>query len=333
VQVRRLERGELPLLRPLIETYPFKPYRNYRVLSRSQQNAVMEAEIAATLESEDGIVLFGEGETEIALVMRQLPWDSRFFGVPMARVDYVLRALPDVRHGLDDVLTSFAGVCRAGGIWHVTARADVADTVAITALEDYGFRLVEALVTYVHRPKDPRPPEVRQMGQVRDFRPEDQDQIVAIARDSYRGFRGRFHLDPHLRADRSDALYVEWATQCCTGRMADKLIVTENRNGELLGFLAYRKRQPASNMGRATIYGGGLGACRQDAPGAYMGLIRELMVWAHDQGAVAEGQTQIQNFPTVRVYEAVTARYVRADYTFHAWFGPEEAQERQERRP
>jgi hypothetical protein len=107
--------------------------------------------------------------------------------------------------------------------------------------------------------------------------------------------------------------------------MADKLVVTENAAGELLGFLAYRKREPVSSLGGTTIFGGGLGACRREAPGAYMGLIRELMVWAHDQGAVAEGQTQNQNFPTVRVYEAVTARYVRADYTCHAWFGPEGA--------
>jgi hypothetical protein len=325
VQVRRLEASDLEVLRPLIQTYPFKPYRNYRVLSRRQQEAVLEAEVASTLESEDGIVLYGEGETEVALVMRRLPWDSRFFGVPMARVDYLLRALPDVRYGLDDLLTSFAGLCRAAGLWHVTARADVADTVGIMALEDYGFRLVEALVTYVHRPRDPRPPAVRQMGCVRDFREGDEEQIVDIARQSYHGFRGRFHLDAHLPRERSDALYVEWARQCCTGRMADKLIVTENAQGELLGFLAYRKREPVSSLGGTTIYGGGLGACRRETPGAYMGLIRELMVWAHDQGAVAEGQTQNQNFPTVRVYETVTARYVRADYTFHAWFGPEGA--------
>jgi hypothetical protein len=36
---------------------------------------------------------------------------------------------------------------------------------------------------------------------------------------------------------------------------------------------------------------------------------------------VAECQTQNYNFATIRIYEAVGARYVRAEYTFHASLG------------
>ena len=40
-------------------------------------------------------------------------------------------------------------------------------------------------------------------------------------------------------------------------------------------------------------------------------------------GEVTETQTQNHNIATVRIYDAVGARYVRGDYTFHAWLGDE----------
>jgi len=48
-------------------------------------------------------------------------------------------------------------------------------------------------------------------------------------------------------------------------------------------------------------------------------LARAGTIWAHDRDGVAECQTQNYNFPTVRIYEAVGAHYVRAEYTLHRW--------------
>ena len=75
----------------LVARYPFKSYRNYRVLPRKAQNAVMLAEIDATLKHPDGLVLHvASGDAQSLAVGRALAWDSAFFGVPMARVDYLL---------------------------------------------------------------------------------------------------------------------------------------------------------------------------------------------------------------------------------------------------
>ena len=320
--IRSLDRSGLPVLRPLIHAYPFKPFRNYRVLSRRLQDAVLEAEVGSVLDSPDGRVLVaGEaGPPHVALVFRRLPWDSGFFGVSMGRIEYVLRA-DENREALDGILDGCEAWCRREGIQHVSARLDVGDTDAIAALEDHGYRLMDALVTYTYHPKREPPPTLREMGILREYRPEDADELVAIAAESYRGFRGRFHLDPHLADDRCDELYVEWARQCCRGRMADQIFVTEDSGGRVHGFLGFRRREPVSSVGGVPVFGGGLGACRRESPGAYLGLIRAGTVWALDRGGVAECQTQNYNFPTVRVYETVGARYVRADYTFHAWYG------------
>jgi hypothetical protein len=289
------------------------------VLSRKAQTAVMLAEVTATLSHPDGMVLADLSVATPAIaVARSLAWDSGFFGIPMARIEYVLAPGGDDARRIIEAATD---TLRRRGVKHVSARVDVEDVATVGALEAQGFRLMDALVTYTTRPGKEPPNAVREVGTIRGFRPEDGPELLRIAEEAYRGFRGRFHRDPHIPDERCDALYVEWARQCVTHTMADTVLVSEGVQGQLLGFLAFRKREPVTSVGGVAVYGGGLGACRTDTPGAYAGLIRAGTIWAHDRRGVAECQTQNYNFPTVRIYEAVGAHYVRGEYTMHCWLG------------
>jgi hypothetical protein len=313
--IRRLTPADLGVVEDLVARYPFKAYRNYRVLPRKAQSAVMLAEIDATLKHSDGLVLHvASGDTQSLAVGRSLAWDSAFFGVPMARVDYLLAS---ERKQAQPALAVILDEMRSRGVRHVSARADVADIELTILLESYGFRLMDSLVTYTTRPRKEPPNPVREVGVIRDFHPGDAEELVRIAAEAYQGFRGRFHLDPTIPDERADAFYVEWARQSVAMTMADTILVSEGTGGQLLGFLAFRRREPVSSVGGVPVFGGGLGACRLDMPGAYAGLIRAGTVWAHARDGVAECQTQNYNFPTIRIYEAVGAHYVRAEYTLH----------------
>lgn len=313
--IRQLGPHDLAVVEALVERYPFKAYRHYRVLPRKAQSAVMLAEIDATLKHHDGIVLHvTSAEGQSVAVSRTLAWDSAFFGLPMARVDYLLAS---GREQVPPALEAVLDAMRTRGICHVSARTDVADIELTMLLESSGFRLMDSLVTYTTRPRKEPPNPVREVGIIRDFKPEDGEELVRIASEAYRGFRGRFHLDPHISNERADAFYVEWARQSVALTMADTILVSEGSDGRLLGFLAFRRREPVSSVGGVPVFGGGLGACRVDTPGAYAGLIRAGTVWAHERDGVAECQTQNYNFPTIRIYEAVGAHYVRAEYTLH----------------
>jgi RimJ/RimL family protein N-acetyltransferase len=203
----------------------------------------------------------------------------------------------------------------------VTARVDVEDIGSVALLERRGFRLMDALVTYRVRLKEEHPKGVREVGAIRDFEDRDTDEVLEITREAFSGYAGRFQHDPHIPSDRAGAFYLEWARKCMSRDMADKLLVSVNAEGHIIGFLFFRRREPASTVGGAPIFGGGLGGCRRDTPGAYAGLIRAATLWAHHQGGVAECQTQNYNFPVIRVYEAAGATYVRAEYMLHAWLG------------
>jgi hypothetical protein len=317
VIARPLSPDDLALVESLLDAYPFKAYRNYRVFPRRAQAAVMRAEISDTLAHRDGFVLHvQDGASNAFAVGRALEWDSRFFGVPMGRIEYLLssdiRLLVLALHAAIDAL-------RARGVRHVSARVDVADIEQVAILEAGHFRLMDSLVTYTTRPRKEPPNPVREVGCIREFRPEDAAELLCIAEEAYKAFRGRFHLDPHIPNDRCDAFYLEWAKQTVNRTMADMILVSEGADGRLLGFLGFRRREPVSSVGGVAVFGGGLGACRADTPGAYAGLIRAGTIWAHEHNGVAECQTQNYNFPTVRIYEAVGAHYVRAEYTLHCW--------------
>lgn len=302
----------------LVEAYEFKPYRQYRALTRKQQTAVLAAEVDQALAATP----FGRWTTrdggEAGVVARPLPWDSQFFGVPMGRIDYVLASTGATEEHIESAVAGTIQAARAAGVQHLAARVDVADLRTMGVLEAAGFRTMDALVTYIMRPGKDMHPAVRPVGTIRDATPADTDAIVAITADAYRGYRGRFHLDPHLPAERADALYLEWARACAARTMADTVIVAEDAAGEVSGYLAYRRREPVSAIA-SPVFGGGLGAVRRDTPGAYTGLIQEGSIRAHAAGAVSECQTQNYNFPVIRVYEAAGFHYVRAEYTLHAW--------------
>lgn len=304
----------------LVDAYAFKPYRHYRTCTRKQQAAVLAAEIDEAL----GAGAFGQWVTrdgdEAAVVARPLAWDSQFFGVPMGRLDYVLASADATADHLEAAVADTLHAARGAGLRHLAARVDVADLRTMAVLEAAGFRLMDALVTYIMRPgKDPHP-DVRPVGTLRDAEPADTDAIVALTAEAYQGYRGRFHLDPHLPSDRADALYPTWARACAERRMADTVIVAEDATGGITGYLAYRRREPVSRLAMP-LFGGGLGAVRRDTPGAYTGLIQEGSKRAHAAGAVSECQTQNYNFAVIRVYEAAGFHYVRAEYTLHAWLG------------
>jgi len=307
--------GHIERVRPLVRSYRFKRYRTQRGIPRHAAETVMLAELRETLEHPDGLAVELSAAQESAVaIARALAWESKFFGVPMGRVEYVLAPTPmSWRSTLREAVRALA----ERGVRHISLRLDVADLQSISIAESEGFSLADAQVTYSARLDREAPREFRAVGHVRPFEPSDFEQVVEIARHAFRAFPGRFHLDPNLPDDRCDALYEEWARKVSTGEMADTVFVSETTAQRLLGFLAWRRCEPVSRVVGVPVWGGGLGACRAGSGGAFGGLIRA--AWAQTGVGLAECQTQSHNVSTIRVYEAVGLRYCRTEYTFHRW--------------
>ena len=90
--------------------------------------------------------------------------------------------------------------------------------------------------------------------------------FTTLRRKSFRSYVGRFQHDPHVPVDRAKAFYLEWAKKGLSGDMADKVFVAVNSEANLIGYLFFRRREPASTAGGVPILGGGPGACRPRRP-------------------------------------------------------------------
>jgi hypothetical protein len=305
------------VLQSLVQQYYFNPYRAYRVFSQRVQSDVLMAEMSGKGSgAEASIYMTDDGAA--AVVARRLLWDSSFFKTPMARIEHVF--------GEDDSARRFAlesclDFLRGDGVRHVSANVDAADNGTAVLLEHHGFRLTGGAVTYTARPRREPARPVRARGRIRSLRTADEPEVIALAQESFRVFRGRFHFDATLPQDAVNSFYGEWARRCVAYEMADTVLVSEGSDGRLLGFIAFRRREPVSTISGVPIFGGGLGACRRDAGGAYLGLLHAAVTWVHQRGGMVEVQTQNHNTPTTSVYEAVGLRYRRANYNFRLWLG------------
>jgi hypothetical protein len=318
MRVTRMGPGGSQALRSFVEQYRFNPYRDYRAFSPRVQSDVLMAEMCGKgSAAEPSIHVVETGAA--AVVARRLLWDSSFFRTPMARIEHVF--------GEDDSARSLAlEAClkflRDDGVCHVSAQIDAADNGTAVLLERHGFCLTGGAVTYTARPRREPPKPVRKRGRIRNLRVTDEPEVIALAEESFRAFRGRFHSDTTLPRDAVNSFYGEWARRCVAYEMADTVLVSEGQDGRLLGFLAFRRREPVSTISGVPIFGGGLGACRRDAGAAYPGLLHAGITWVHQRGGMVEVQTQNHNVATIGIYEAVGLRYRRANYSFRLWLGP-----------
>lgn len=319
-----LSSDRLSVLDELVRRFPYNPYRHYRILSRRRQAEVLRAMVRQPVENGTGTAFVARADDsadpDAACLLRQLPWETDFFDLPMGRVESILGgdANPEMLRGLLEVVVAEA---RNQGIEHLAARIDIADCRTVHVLEDLGFRLMDTLVTYIYGRKERPPEDVRNMGLQRPYEPKDRGQLLEIAAAAYSGFKGRYHNDPYLPDERATAMYVEWARRCVDGEWAEQILVTENGQGYLHGFATFRRIEPVSTIGGVGVHGGGLGGCRRERPGAYMGLLQGATKWIYGEGAVTECQTQSFNFPTIRLYEALGQHFVRAEHTFHVRLG------------
>ena len=152
----------------------------------------------------------------------ELPWDSKFFGLSIAR------AIPARLDGLAcDVMLEW---CRDHAVDCLYFLATPNDTPTISVLDEAGFQLVGVRVTLV-RPAPAGTGDVH--GHVRRAVEGDIPALREIASSAHRDTR--FHADSHFDSARCDELYATWIENSVRG-YADDVLVAERDNAPI-GYL------------------------------------------------------------------------------------------------
>ncbi len=169
------------------------------------------------------------------------------------------------------------------------------------ALEENGFKLVDGYLELECEVKEAEssPSNVR-IAEKRDL-----EKLQKIASSSF--LKTRFYNDPLIKKSQADKIYSEWIKNSILGKMADMVLVWEERKS-LLGFVTVRKN------GNLTLI-----AVSKKAQGKGIGkllvkaALNQFKRWGISKSTI---ETQMTNISALRVYQSCGYKIVNSFLTF-----------------
>lgn len=331
----------LEICLPLLKAYPFKPYAHYLGREEVASERLFVAQIEALLNGGAfGLWLPGPNGVRGAAIWSHLAWDSQQLGFKVGRLDYLI-ASGDYKEqyiSKEALLKAVLANCANQDVRYLTARVNASDLSSIHLLERSGFIIVDGILTFAFmflhggeaNPGEGKHVKSQPSGISRDIetnceirlsRPEDIEQIKAIAHSSY--MHDRFHSDPLIPKEAADNLHAVWLENSCLGKAADAVIVAA-KGDRVLGYVTCKiDRLTALYLG-FTVGAIVLVATASDArrQGVAKRMTYGALNWFYDQGvSVVEIGTQLSNIAASRVYESCGFRLVNSSLTLRKWFG------------
>lgn len=230
-----------------------------------------------------------------------LPWDSQFFGLPVARL---------VTTGLD--AAAIADLLTAAQTQHFRLLywlAEPTDTVTAAAAAAAGARLLDRKATFVQplagATSETPDPQVHQATTVTPA-------LLALARQS--GAHSRFRLDAQLPPGAFGQLYDSWLRNSIGGELARLVLTTRAADGAETGLLTLGLKDGRADIGLLAV----------DAAARGQGLGRRLVGEARRHArrwGCREWQvvTQLSNEGACRFYEQCGFRLARIEHVYHLW--------------
>lgn len=233
---------------------------------------------------------------------KYLEWDSRFFGLRIARLHS--------ERVEESVLTEELAWCRENKIDCLYFLADSNDPRSAQVAEQNKFLLTDVRVS-LDRPVLTDVCTVSGKTLIRSAKEEDLDALKAIARISHQD--SRFYYDSGFDRTSCDRLYETWIERSLKG-FAQGVLVAETE-GKPVGYLTFNSREGESQIGLFAVdrihQGKGIGR----------DLVYRFLGWSREQRVrIASVVTQGRNVPAQRLYQQCGFRTSSFQLWFHRWF-------------
>jgi GNAT superfamily N-acetyltransferase len=228
------------------------------------------------------------------------------FGIRTARAEQVSA----------EMLPSVLSFCRRSEVALLIARCPASDLRAAQAMEREGFLLMDTLVHYRRDLVDVPIPAENPLLEVRAFSPGEEDEVVEVAAQAFRGYPGHYHADERLDRRQCDEVYTSWALRSCLSRDVAEEVLVASLGDSIVGFLTLSMASPEEGQG--ILFAVAPSARRRGVSSALMiGGLR----WCLAKGAARMTiPTQVTNLPSQKVWCRLGFEPSHAEYTFHKWF-------------
>jgi len=139
--------------------------------------------------------------------------------------------------------------------------------------------------------------------------------MIAVARESFRGYLGHYHTDPLLDKSKCDEAYTDWARRTYAARDAENFLVGEV-NGDIVGFGVMR----TNNSEEGEMFLGGIHPDFQGR-GIYHSFLCKGAQWCRNKKVKRMIiSTQLKNLSVQKVLIKFGFEISRGYYTYHKWF-------------
>lgn len=323
MKIYAIERPMLKRLKPLVEDYQFKPYKEYKIEQGLLESYVID-DISEILSRKENFVLVAEetGKPIGLICVERLDWDTKHFGIEMAKIRYLVASGDySEAYGVKcELISRVLEECGQKRISHLSARVHKEDLSSIHALESKGFRLMGIIVTHFLDLRKRNFVHLENKWHVRQFKPDDVPKLANIAMECYKEkpvATDRFHADPSLPKEKSDALYVQWITNSCKGS-SDTIFVAE-MNGTPVGFTVWKVDRSLGEKLGVRFGFGMLNGVTSSARGksVHGSLLNAALQWIADKVDIIEVGSQISNYATQRAWNKLGFKTIRSQCTLH----------------
>lgn len=304
-------------IRSLIEDYPYNDYRRYLILKERQKKQAMYLKVLLYLKQ--GGEAFSEthkGEKGL-IILRELPWDSSFFKIPMASIEGLFlkeEAEETLRHRLLDRAFDWM---KKREIKHLCFKVDTADIKTVLALQRRGFYLVDTIVTHLYAKGHTGAKKIKPLFRLRAFEDNDYQAVMDIVDYAFKDYKNRFTNDPYLPKDRMLPLYKAWVENFI--KYEDGYLIVAERKGKVVGFLGYFGLEELCEITGKLHVGKGLSATGPGGTGCYPQLVAYLGD-APFYPITAEGDASINHTVVQKTWtKIVKFPFIKSKYIFHYW--------------
>jgi hypothetical protein len=229
--------------------------------------------------------------------LEHLPWDSAFFGVPIARAD--------LTGATAETLRAVDAEARAEGVTCLYGSLAPTDETAAHLVQTFGHRLVEVAITFERpdMPFTPKPTSSKVRRGTLDDLPALEPAIKTLAPWS------RFAADPRFGFDAARRMHEAWIERAA--RDSDQRALYISYDDEGINGVATFVRSPVPRVD--------IKAVTKPSTGAADALMVALFEWAGG-GPTQAGPCAARNVAPLRYLERCGFRIAHARYLFHRWY-------------
>jgi GNAT superfamily N-acetyltransferase len=328
IRVSRLPLEQIGRVQPLLEKARQKPYRFLLGDLRDNLVAFWLNQIVELCRAKEGEVfsVAGKGKIEGIAVFNALPWETRIFGKKMGILKHIIVDVdcPHKRDVVEQLLGHLIDWAGARGNEFLLCKTYTDDILTIHALEKHGFLLMDTILDYVFDFREfslcdiPNPP-LPKGAEVRLATEDDIEELLTVARKSFRDHFGRFHADERISKRKATQVYEEWVKSSFEG-FADWILVAEI-DGRITGYSVMKKPSSLEQTLKVKVGEYNIGGVHPDyrGQGLFSYMSYEVMKLFNGKVDCILGPTHVNNNSLQRVLNKLIWRICDARHSFHRW--------------